>query len=292
MNGKKTRIFYHKGEMLDFDYSWKALLRPGETDVFFDIHDRMKFDAANPDFSYMTAWWLSELSRLSYRQGKEEIGSRADSVTRNNILERLCLRELKFIRKWGFSCSVVESQSDWGSDFLVVAFRGTISIGNWLSNFCFMQGKWPKGGLVHRGFRFAFSKLWREIEPLLNRSDVPVLYTGHSLGGALATLAASIRPPLALYTFGAPRVGDSSFLKTLDSVATYRFFNKPDIVPTVPFTIDSMEYIHVGEPFSMGDLHISNKYKELTTKERLLSPPVKFFNHSAINYTANIERML
>ncbi len=52
-----------------------------------------------------------------------------------------------------------------------------------------------------------------------------VWFTGHSLGGALATLAAGRyeRAP-EVYTFGAPRVGDGEHVKSLDT-PVYRFVN-------------------------------------------------------------------
>ena len=54
------------------------------------------------------------------------------------------------------------------------------------------------------GFRTALEDVWPELETVLDKVAQPIFYTGHSLGGALAMLAASRRPPLALYTFGAP----------------------------------------------------------------------------------------
>ena len=45
-------------------------------------------------------------------------------------------------------------------------------------------------------------------------SVVLMLYTGHSMGDALAILAASLRRPRAVYTFGAPRMGDAAPLNS------------------------------------------------------------------------------
>ncbi|HUL41385.1 MAG TPA: lipase family protein [Burkholderiales bacterium] len=66
--------------------------------------------------------------------------------------------------------------------------------------------------------------------------DIPVFMTGHSLGGALACLAACPRPPAMLYTFGCPRVADSELARALDrrNIPVFRIVNSTDIVPRVP----------------------------------------------------------
>ena len=71
------------------------------------------------------------------------------------------------------------------------------------------------------------------------------LVTGHSLGGALATIAAvdlkvalGITNPLSLYTFGQPRVGNAAFsdyvMKTLGPDNYVRVTHDNDPVPRMP----------------------------------------------------------
>jgi len=95
---------------------------------------------------------------------------------------------------------------------------------------------WPAGGRVHRGCVGALARVWPQIEAQLAALDVPVLYTGHSPGAALATLAAGRRPPDTLYTFGAPRVGDGAFVATLAGTVVYRYVNCCDVVAHLPPT--------------------------------------------------------
>jgi predicted lipase len=75
---------------------------------------------------------------------------------------------------------------------------------------------------VHSGFYGAYRSLQDQIFPVLREQlqlypDAELALTGHSLGGALATVAlpqivfelnVSLPKNISLYTFGSPRVGD------------------------------------------------------------------------------------
>lgn len=69
---------------------------------------------------------------------------------------------------------------------------------------------------VHRGFYKAYRSVHYQVNDILMRHTSPgdsVVFTGHSLGGALATIAAFYRPTSStfLVTFGAPPIGNSAF---------------------------------------------------------------------------------
>lgn len=149
---------------------------------------------------------------------------------------------------------------------MVLAFRGTQEIRDWttnldmkLRNFTIRRaGKTTLSsykGKVHTGFFLGWADIERDVLAQLMRWQnesqetgkplkplPPLLITGHSLGGALATMAAASLHEnginvAGLYTFGQPRVGDLTFSRQLDknlAGKVFRFVNNNDVVPHVP----------------------------------------------------------
>ncbi|RCN51599.1 triacylglycerol lipase [Ancylostoma caninum] len=113
----------------------------------------------------------------------------------------------------------------------------------------FKKSKWDYGGRVSFYFDKTFSLVWKGIEDHVYNSinEHPkwdIWISGHSLGGALATLAASflvqskyIDDPnkVKLVTFGQPRVGDKEFAEAFDDqdLYVYRVVHWRDLVPGI-----------------------------------------------------------
>src|SRR5262249_24117380 len=90
---------------------------------------------------------------------------------------------------------------------------------------------WPAGGNVHSGFARALGRVKPKVDEVLEGLTPPIVMTGHSLGAALATLAASLYRPSLLVTFGSPRVGAAAFRDMLASaVVAERYVDCCDIV--------------------------------------------------------------
>lgn len=93
---------------------------------------------------------------------------------------------------------------------------------------------------MHRGFKEAFELIEKELEKELEKYEsekLPLYITGHSLGGALALVAAKYLcsdSTGAVYTFGGPRVGDDEFFENIKT-PVYRLVNQADAVPRLPF---------------------------------------------------------
>lgn len=134
---------------------------------------------------------------------------------------------------------------------LVVAFPGTDNADCWDADFDFIPINVPGVGGVHRGFWQA----WEAISvPVLAAIDgKPVTLVGHSLGAAIAIMAAvsmtiSGNPPAAVYGFEPPRVAPSlNVAALLANVPVNLFKNGNDIVPDLP-----LDWQHAGIVTSIG----------------------------------------
>jgi triacylglycerol lipase len=106
-------------------------------------------------------------------------------------------------------------------------------------------------GNVHSGFNREVEDLWPLLEELLRGCRQPVWFTGHSLGGAMATIcayrcttSAITKDPQELHTFGSPRVGCKRYIRHA-KVTHYRWVHNNDVVTRVPPAW--MGYRHCGD---------------------------------------------
>ena len=136
---------------------------------------------------------------------------------------------------------------------MIVAFRGSEEEPiDWIRNAEFRSEPGELGGGVHSGHHRALNEVWSDLRAGLLTAGLPVSTTGHSLGAALATLAAARlaeanAPAQAVYTFGQPRIGKSGFEQAYEDLygsVTFRFVNHIDLVTRVPFLL--LGYRHVG----------------------------------------------
>ena len=106
---------------------------------------------------------------------------------------------------------------------------------------------WPAGGQVHPGFARAYASVRADVDASLeaNASGLPPVFTGHSLGAALATLAMSEHPGATLVTFGSPQVGDAAFAALVDPARNARHVDCCDLVTRLPSPLVP-GYVHCG----------------------------------------------
>jgi hypothetical protein len=227
------------------------LFVPGNATDFFERipapfnPNASAYDAAN-------AWWLAELSRLVYRRPDDR-----QRFLDNAGLEQIGEQDERYL-------VVCAKDRSWAA----IVFRGTNDLRDWGYNVDCRHVSWS-AGTVHEGFKKAFDPLWARIAPLLESIDCPIFCAGHSLGGAVATLAASTRPPRATYTYGSPLVGDAVFAQSCAGKPMFRIVNDRDDVPTVPPA--HLGFCHVGELHTIGE----NAPHELIEK---------LADHAPINY--------
>jgi triacylglycerol lipase len=201
----------------------------------------------------------------------------------------------------------------------VVAFRGTQpdDLKDWLTDADVVLTAGPLG-MVHTGFLKALNDVWVQVVSDVRATgtrDLPLYFTGHSLGGALAVLATAKMlqmnlPVAGVYTFGQPRVGDGVFCRNYDSDFennTFRFVNNLDIVPRVPPRI--LNYNHVGRfeffddkgHFHQGmslwqrivaDVESFTSSATKRLEDLKISTPEGLADHAIDRYVANIEKNL
>jgi len=151
----------------------------------------------------------------------------------------------KFIDIDGAQCHIVSNK-----DEVVLCFRGTepTEFSDITADLNAFPDKANNGhGLVHNGFQEEVNKVWDTITASLNKMKLDgknLFVCGHSLGGAMATIATSRLGDKvnALYTYGSPRVGTRSFVKSFAQIPHYRHVNNNDMVTKVPFAL--MGYKH------------------------------------------------
>jgi triacylglycerol lipase len=138
---------------------------------------------------------------------------------------------------------------------------------------------------VHDGFLRALDSVWDSILPALESLPGPMFYAGHSLGAALATLAASRRAPDAVYAFGSPRVGNGAFAASLATVPLYRVVDDANLVATLP--PEELGFRRAGELHRLVPPK-GLKFNLLRWLQGLLSPPRPLADHAPINYVDRI----
>lgn len=142
-----------------------------------------------------------------------------------------------------------------------VSFRGTLTPAEWMDNLDFSTTPYrpvANFGQVHMGWM----TLYETIRPSLMSNLAAacagcdqLLVTGHSLGAALAVLAApdilrNMPPNLEpkVTTFAGPRAGLHNFAAAFNMTieSCFRVVNQYDIVPHLPLAFPWLPYEHVG----------------------------------------------
>ncbi len=198
-------------------------------------------------FSTALARPMAWLAQLVYEDDAQKIDSILNlwHLRRVATFDRPAATTLPLTNTRGF---LVEGHDAW-----FLTFEGTdpLVIANWVTNFSFRLNQ----DGVHQGFDAALQAAWPDVATALRAAGpaIRLFVVGHSLGGALAALAAvRIRKESGLvadgiYTFGMPRIGNPAFAQAYDEAfgeRTYRLVHGEDIVPTVPPS--NFNFRHVG----------------------------------------------
>ena len=200
-------------------------------------------------FSDRTAWVMACMSQLAYEPFEREDDNHASLGL---FISKLDSGGFKLVDT--FSVSGTQAFLAHNNRYSVLAFRGT---SDWTDvQTDIRAGRVSAGdgvGKVHSGFFNAYGLVSERISRRLEEVKfMPLYITGHSLGGALATVALRYLEKVeglkdqiaACYTFGSPRVGNADFESDIRS-PVYRVVNFTDIVTFLP--LFTMGFTHVGD---------------------------------------------
>ena len=328
-----------KPNWYDFpEIDWETLFHPTFAYEYFrqplTVPSSTSTDAAATVSTPLAAAWMADAAMLAYgRSGPNEM----DVLEFDSILDRVGLRGHR-VGNWSPEAKSVKAIFAYGPEFAVLAFRGTRQI-NWVNSIVDLAAipaheiELPQAAtlspiernpqeepesnqqqrcpLVHSGFQFGFNTAWSDIRLALDsyrqsHPTSPILFTGHSLGAAFATLAVERfrGGRAALYTFGSPRVGNKEFCERVRERAdlgVFRFVNNDDVMTTVPPREKSFTHtcglMHIDangnvEPrtesedlLHEGIGHIFHDFEKLVRDYvQKLPPPSQLTNHAQRRY--------
>ena len=176
-----------------------------------------------------------------------------------------------------------------GDAFL--SFAGTASKRDWQTNADVLLeapgwGCCPPGMKTHRGFLRALRTVAPRILDALRQGGFGRLVVcGHSLGGALATMAGALvccnlpdlRPRVCVVTFGAPQAGNAAFVDYFNATvpASARLVTPADPVPRSLSAqmVHVKGYVPVGvwSPAALTRPHSMSTYARAASSNRTLA---------------------
>ncbi len=220
-----------------------------------------------PTYKPSIAFLMAQVSAASYESDKAKLGETLSTL--GLTLDPISIKD---------SNTGTQGLLAYNNDMVIVAFRGTEDFKDWLGNAQLWENEIKNGPAcdqkvrVHQGFNDAINsvtkdgKLYARITEL-QQSGRQFYITGHSLGGALATLMAYLTTDNnairidGLYTFGQPPVGNQGFRQCFNAKLlekTFRFVNYKDVVPRLKPN-NSLKHV--------GLLLFLNKDGSLSTEE-------------------------
>jgi Lipase (class 3) len=185
-----------------------------------------------------------------------------------------------------------------GTGDVVITIRGTAGIEEWIHDAEFLSVTCPflaGAGNTEDGFTAMYESIRTSVAPgaltvtqaLATLPFAPaatsITISGHSLGGALATLLAldvaantSFKQPI-VYTYASPRTGDTAFANTYNQVITnsFRIANRVDLVPKLPLP---PVYDHVNALYEVNPVRL------LPLPPKILLNPTLTCEHSLNSY--------
>lgn len=148
--------------------------------------------------------------------------------------------------------------------YLILCFRASREKEDWFKTNFDTTLEDTEYGPIHRGFHRSFLSVYRRVADAMDAMyrDQKVLIVGHSLGGALANVAALYLDHYIgidqIYTYGQPRALSRKSAKYYDSnffERSFRFSASGDFVSLIPYSVfpPALSYRHVGQHYYFSE---------------------------------------
>jgi len=156
-----------------------------------------------------------------------------------------------------------------GSRSIVVSWRGSSNLENWIANLQIIKETYDYPGVPGARVHSGFYDIWQSVAAnatlavgnlLRIYPGFTIYVTGHSLGAAIGTFNAlwfkettiGVGTDVVFYSFGSPRVGNTKFSEYFNSmVLNQRVVHYNDMVPHLP--MESLFYHHVAYEIWFSD---------------------------------------
>jgi hypothetical protein len=220
--------------VMDYDPSRTALYHPERSETVFESGG-----------TYSPLQLAVEAARLAYYRAEEspaELARLAEALARAEFADLIHF----FDPRTGAAAFAARRSSD---GMALLSFRGTQPDDHkdLKTNLQAILVPWPESaGQAHEGFAKAVRALKPKILDWIqsaNPDTHKLILSGHSLGAAMATLAATIWRPEWLVTLGSPRVGDAQLVATVSATHLVRIVDCCDVVTDLPPEIGG--YVHI-----------------------------------------------
>ena len=284
---------------------------------FYKEIDLTSFRPNAKTFNIENGWQLSKISELAYHPPKI-VG---------NIFKTIGFLKIKFLSKKTTQAYILTAEN-----YTIISFRGTevykkrnAGLEQMLYDLTtdadsIFTKSYDGKGLIHKGFNKSLNNIWDELFQYISSqsNNHNIWITGHSLGGALATISADRLQKKGIkvqgiYTFGSPRVGNIDF-KNNFKVSHYRVVNHNDIVSQVPLNefhlfekeyytfqnesnkteinwLTRLVYVHIGKLFYIDkDGRSHNLIDKEKSKQKIYSPD-SLADHSLDEYSKNLQNL-
>ena len=142
---------------------------------------------------------------------------------------------------------------------ILAVFRGSTDIVNWINNLDAVMTDYPycTGCQVHQGFYNTWKSVKTGVIDEVARlhklyPTYEIVVSGHSLGGAVATLAGvdvhqNVSGSVYSWTLGSPRVGNANFANWYTPYSgvrhNQRITNNKDVVPHLPSEAEQFRHV-------------------------------------------------